>query len=543
MSLRSRKPFVASLVIFAIFVTQLSAYAQKFQPTWDSLKQYQTPEWFRNAKFGIWAHWGPQCQPEQGDWYARLMYNEGSRQYKFQVAQNGHPSKFGFKDVINQWHAENWDPEKLVELYKRAGAQYFFALANHHDNFDLWDSKYQAWNATRIGPKKDLIAGWAKAARKNGLKFGVSVHASHAWTWYEMSQGSDKTGPFAGVAYDGNLTKADGKGLWWDGLDPQDLYAQNHLPSDGFLDPKNMSPRWRWGNGATPPSPEYIEKFYNRTVDLIDKYHPDLIYFDDSVLPFYPIDDAGLRIASHFYNQRLAQSGGRENGVLFGKDLDENQRKTMTWDIERGRANEIQPSAWQTDTCIGNWHYQRSLFDEHKYKTARSVLQMLADIVSKNGNLLLNIPVRGDGTIDSDEVEVVEGIAKWMDINKESIFGTRPWKVFGEGPAIATAAPLTGPGFNEGKGKPFSEDDIRFTVKGDVLYAIVLGTPTKTVNVNSLGKKSGLLDGRIKKITQLGSGDKLKWFQNDDTLKIEPNLASKDNPVVVFKISIEALQK
>jgi len=261
------------------------------------------------------------------------------------------------------------------------------------------------------------------------------------------------------------------------------------------------------------------------------------------VLPFYPIDDAGLRIASHFYNQRLAQSGGKENGVLFGKDLDENQRKTMTWDIERGRANEIQPSTWQTDTCIGNWHYQRSLFDEHKYKTARSVLQMLADIVSKNGNLLLNIPVRGDGTIDSDEVEVVEGIAKWMDINKESIFGTRPWKVFGEGPAIATAAPLTGPGFNEGKGKPFSEDDIRFTVKGNVLYAIVLGTPTKTVNVNSLGKKSGLLDGRIKKITQLGSGDKLKWFQNDDTLKIEPNLASKDNPVVVFKISIEALQK
>ena len=191
----------------------------KFAPTWDSLKQYRVPEWFRDAKFGIWAHWGPQCQPERGDWYARNMYSQGQRDYQDHLERYAHPSKLGFKDVIHAWHAEKWDPDKLIALYKRAGAQYFFALANHHDNFDNWDSKYQPWNAVRLGPQKDLIGGWAAAARKHGLRFGVSVHAAHAWSWYEVAQGSDRTGPRAGVPYDGKLTKADGRGRWWDGYD------------------------------------------------------------------------------------------------------------------------------------------------------------------------------------------------------------------------------------------------------------------------------------------------------------------------------------
>ena len=181
----------------------------KFQPTWESLKQYETPEWFRDAKFGIWAHWGPQCQPERGDWYARHMYSEGHWQYQDHLARYGHPSKHGFKDVIHEWKAEKWDPDKLLALYKRAGAEYFIALANHHDNFDNYDSKYQPWNSVNLGPKKDLIGGWAKAARSNGMRFGVSVHAAHAWSWYETAQGADKEGPLAGVPYDGKLTKAD----------------------------------------------------------------------------------------------------------------------------------------------------------------------------------------------------------------------------------------------------------------------------------------------------------------------------------------------
>ena len=400
-----------------------------FQPTWDSLKQYKTPDWFRNAKFGIWAHWGPQCQPEDGDWYARGMYEEGRGHYKFHLQHYGHPSQFGFKDVIHTCKANQWDPDKLVALYKRAGAQYFFAMGNHHDNFDNWDSKYQPWNAAAIGPKKDLIAGWAKAAKANGLPFGVSLHAAHAWSWYEVAQSSDRKGGKKGVPYDGKLTKADGKGLWWDGLDPQDLYAQNHIPGKGL--------QWHWDKGSSRPDQAYCEKFYNRTVDLINRYHPDLIYFDDTALPLWPVSDAGLKIAAHFYNSNMAWHHGDLRAVLFGKILNEEQRKALVWDIERGVPATSLPYAWQTDTCIGGWHYSRGLYDHNGYKSAKTVIQMLADIVSKNGNLLLNIPVRGDGSIDDKEAKVMEGIAAWMDVNKEGIFDTRPGKCW------AKARPLT----------------------------------------------------------------------------------------------------
>jgi alpha-L-fucosidase len=503
----------------------------KFQPTWDSLKQYQVPDWFRNAKFGIWAHWGPQCQPEAGDWYAREMYQEGSGKYKFHLAKYGHPSQFGFKDVIHEWKAEKWDPEKLVALYKRVGAQYFFALANHHDNFDNWNSKYQPWNSVNIGPKKDLIGGWAKAAKHQGLPFGVSVHAAHAWSWYETSQGADKNGPQAGVPYDGKLTKADGKGKWWNGLDPQDLYAQNHTPG-GKL-------QWDWNpaNGSSVPDQAYCDKFYNRTVDLINKYHPDLIYFDDTALPLWPVCDAGLKIATHFYNSNMAQHGGKLQAVVFGKILTEEQRKAIVWDIERGVPATGLPFAWQTDTCIGGWHYERDIYDRNGYKSPKTVIQMLADIVSKNGNLLLNIPLRGDGSIDDKEEKVLEGIAAWMDVNKEAIFGTRPWKAFGEGPA-SDGAPISAQGFNEGKGKQFTAQDIRFTTKGNVIYAIVLGVPKAPLGIKSLGKSAGLLDRQISHIEQLGSRETIRWTQNPDALVITP---ASGQPVaaetVVFKLT------
>lgn len=366
----------------------------KFEATWPSLQQYKVPDWFRNAKFGIWAHWGPQCQPEQGDWYARNMYDEGSDQYKWHLANYGHPSKVGFKDVVNDWQAAKWDPEKLVQLYKRAGAQYFFAMANHHDNLDLWDSKYQEWNTTRVGPKKDIIAGWARAARNNNLPFGLSVHASRTWTWMESSQRSDKKGEFAGVPYDGKLTKADGKGTWWEGLDAQALYAQNHELSEGSLDITSIFRQWEFQNGASIPSQAYCDKFYNRVVDLVNKFNPDLLYFDDTVLPLYPVSDAGLKIAAHYYNHNMATHQGKLEAVLFGKVLKEDHKKCMVWDVERGAPDNIEPSPWQTCTCIGDWHYKRSIYDNNSYKSARDVIHMLVDIVSKNGNLLLNIPVR-----------------------------------------------------------------------------------------------------------------------------------------------------
>jgi len=504
-----------------------------FRPTWQSLSQYQVPDWFRDAKFGMWAHWGPQCQPEYGDWYARGMYQEGSDQYKYHCEKYGHPSKFGFKDVINQWKAENWNPEELVALYKKAGAQYFVALANHHDNFDLYDSKHQQWNATHLGPKKDLIGGWARAAKNNGLPFGVSVHGAHAWIFYETAQRADKSGPYAGIDYDGKSAKTDGTGQWWDGYDPQELYAQNHALSLNSLDNKSIHNQWNWANGVTPPTKAYCEKFYNRTIDLIDKYEPDLVYFDDTALPLWPVSDAGLRIAAHLYNSSIKKHG-KLNAVINGKILDAQQQKCMVWDIERGQSNQIELSPWQTDTCIGNWHYDRRVYDRDRYKTAKTVIHTLADVVSKNGNLLLNIPVRGDGTIDEKERAVVEEIASWMQINSEGIFGTRPWTTYGEGPAMESAAPLSAQGFNEGKGKPFGEHDIRFTTKGNTLYAILMGWPT---GGSALIKKLAATGARqVSAVKLLGVPQTLTFSQHSEGLKIDLPAQPPCQNAFVFKI-------
>lgn len=520
----------------------------KFEPTWQSLSQYQVPEWFRNAKFGIWAHWGPQCQPEQGDWYGRFMYSEGSEQYKWHVAHYGHPSKAGFKEVINDWKAQNWDPEKIVALYKRVGAQYFFAMANHHDNLDLWNSKYQEWNTVRVGPKKDIIAGWAAAAKKYNLPFGVSVHASRPWTWFETAQRSDKNGEFAGIPYDGKLTKADGKGTWWEGLDPQELYEQDH-PLSGNSDDINSiwkpvwddtnkvwTSQWNWANNASIPSQRYCEKFYNRTIDLINQFNPDLIYFDDNGLPLYQVSDAGLKLAAHFYNHNVATHGGKLEGVLFGKKLTDDQKKCMVWDVERGAADKIESAPWQTCTCIGDWHYKRSTYENNGYKSATTVIHMLIDIVSKNGNLLLNIPVRGDGSIDDKEVAILESIAAWMDVNKECIFNTRPWKVYGEGPIVEAAESKVVEGFNEGKDK-FSSKDIRFTQNGNILYATVMGVPSENLTLKSLAQKDG--NAKVKKIEMLGSEEKLSWKHTPEALVINKPGSFSNNIATVFKITLE----
>jgi len=492
-----------------------------FSPTWESLSKYETPEWFRDAKFGMWAHWGPQCQPEAGDWYAREMYMEGNRKYKFHVEKYGHPSKFGFKDVINVWKAEKWDPEALVSLYKSVGAKYFMALANHHDNLDLYNSKYQKnWNSVKQGPKKDIIKGWAEAAKKHNLPFAVSVHAAHTWSWLETSQRSDKKGPLAGIPYDGKLTKKDGKGKWWDGLDPQELYAQNHELSDNSQDNGMIHRQWNWGNGVTPPTQAYIDQFFNRTIDLINKYHPDMIYFDDSQFPLWPISDAGLRIAAHMYNKSI-KDHGKLSAVITGKILNESQRKAMVWDIERGQSNSIEPLPWQTDTCIGDWHYDRGIYDRKAYKKPKAIIHTLVDVVSKNGNLMLNIPVRGDGSIDELERKIVEDIGVWINANADSVFGTRPWKIFGEGPAQKEAAALSAQGFNEGKGKPFSHEDVRFCIKGKILFATVMGWPKDgSALITSLSEGSEYYPDKINNVQLVSTGQELRFERTIDGLKV-----------------------
>ncbi|TWT90863.1 Alpha-L-fucosidase [Pseudobythopirellula maris] len=518
----------------------------KFEPTWESLRQYDVPEWYRDAKFGIWAHWGPQCQPEAGDWYARHMYSQGRGQYDAHMQRYGHPSEYGFKDVIHDWKADKWDPDRLVGLYKRVGAQYFFAMANHHDNLDMWDSRHQPWNSVAVGPKKDLIAGWAKAARENGLPFGVSAHAAHAWSWYEVAQGADTEGDKAGAPYDGNLTKADGKGTWWEGLDPQDLYAQAHKPSPDFANLNRIHWRWTWNNDVTLPDQAYCEKFYNRTMDLINKHQPELIYFDDTALPLWPVSDAGLKLAAHFYNTNLRKTGGASNGVLFGKVLSDDQKEALTWDVERGVPPTMEFPAWQTCTCLGGWHYDRGVYQQSRYKSAKAVVHMLADIVSKNGNLLLSVPVRGDGSIDEKEEAILESIASWMEVNREAILATRPWKVFGEGPA-SEGAPIHAQGFNEGKGKPLTAEDIRYTTSKDgaTLYAIVMGSPVEPVSLESLGAEAGLLERRVERVELLGSGGAADWEQTAERLVIRtlpaanPSDADPTAPdAVVYKLTL-----
>lgn len=496
----------------------------KYSPTWESLREYETPEWFRDAKFGIWAHWGPQCVEGTGDWMARELYFEGSSRYKYHTEHYGHPSEVGFKDILPLFQAENWDPEKLVNFYKDVvGAEYFFALGNHHDNYDLWDSKYQEWNSMNIGPKKDILAGWAEAAKKAGLPFGISFHADHAWTWYEPSRRYDRDGDKIGVPYDGWLTKEDGYKLntdgtekWWKGLDPQLLYAQNHPLSDGTWANGMIHRQWGWENGAYPPSQWFATNFYNRTLDAINRYNPDLIYFDVTVLPFYPVSDAGMKIAAHMYNHNLATK--KNPGVVFGKILTEEMKDALVWDVERGAPNEIMKNPWQCCNCIGGWHYDQGIYDRDAYKSAHEVAKLLVDIVSKNGNMLLSVPLRADGTFDEKEEKILREFGAWMKVNKESIVKTRPWKIFGEGPIAEADIQINAQGFNDGQYAKAGASEIRFTQTASHVYASALAWPEDgKIVIKSMKKGSKLFTSGISKVELLGYG-KVKFQRTKDAL-------------------------
>ncbi len=508
----------------------------KFSPDWESLRNYQVPDWFRDAKFGIWAHWGPQCVEGSGDWMARSMYIEGSDAYKHHIENYGHPSEFGFKDILPLFKAEKWDPDKLVELYKKIGAQYFFVLGNHHDNFDLWDSKYQPWNSKNIGPKRDILAEWEKASRKHGLPFGISLHADHAWTWYEPSQRYDRTGNKAGVSYDGTMTKEDGKGKWWEGLDPQQLYVQNHPMSKASWFDGMIHNQWAWKGGAALPSKEFCTNFYNRTLDVINRYNPDLLYFDVTGVPFDSISDAGLKIAAHFYNHNMATHDGKLEAVMFGKILTDEQKEALVWDVERGAPNEIIPKPWQSCSCIGGWHYTTAIYENNWYKSAPTVIRLLADIVSKNGNMLLSIPLRADGTFDEKEEVVINGIGDWMNVNKEAIYSTRPWKIFGEGPVAESDIALNAQGFNEGSYEKMSSEEIRFTQTPKSLYALVLDWPEDNrVVIKSLSKGNELYPDKIKNVILLGYG-KVPFRRTSAGLEVSLPLEIENKTVPVIKI-------
>ena len=460
-----------------------------FEPTRLSLESYQIPEWFRDAKFGIWSHWGPQSAIEDGDWYARNMYMQGSEQYRYHVETYGHPSKVGYKDLVDNWKAAKWDPEHLMGLYKKAGAKYFVSMGVHHDNFDLWNSKYTRWNAVNMGPKRDVVGTWQKAAQKNGLRFGVSEHLWISYKWWATSHGADKTGPLAGVPYDGVDLKY------------EDLYHDANCA--------RVINQLDWNDDDIPES--WKLHYVDRMTDLIDKYQPDFLYTDGHL----PFEEHGMKVVAHLYNVSAQLHGGKTEAVYTSKQPTDCAIGTCLLDHERGVSDGISANPWQTDTCIGQWHYKRG----QKYKTAKKVIDLLTDIVSKNGNLLLNFPLPNSGELDYEEAVVLDGITAWMQINSEGIYGTRPWQIYGEGPS--TRVKIVSGNFNEDAQNDLGPSDVRFTVKGSTLYAFVMGWPEKEAAVEALGLASAQAPGKILKVELLGSKGDVQWKQDDTALRVK----------------------
>ena len=465
----------------------------RFTNTRASLKSYVLPEWFADAKFGIWSHWGPQSAVGQGDWYARRMYIEGEPQYDYHVKRFGPQSRVGYKDIIPLFTADRWDPGHLMDLYAKAGAKYFFSMGVHHDNFDLWNSKYQPrWNAVTSGPRKDIVGQWAAAARSRGLRFGVSEHLSNSYSWFAPAHLADTKGPYAGVPYDGS--------------DPRfsDLYhGYSAEPADFAKTAKDM--------GRVGPD-SWKLSYFRRIKDLIDQHQPDLLYTDGGI----PFEEYGLATVAEFYNASGVNNRNETEGVYFSKSREDGASGISVLDRERGVSSEISPTPWQTDTCIGHWHYKV----DQTYKTSKKVIDLLVDIVSKNGNLLLNFPLPASGELDRDERHVLQGITDWMAVNGEGIYASRPWKINGEGPAMSVVVDPNAR-FNEGVQPDLGAHDIRFTTKGQTLYAFIQGWPGGDASIRALGKASPQSPRNVVDVRMLGRGDPLQFTQNETALRVQ----------------------
>ncbi|MDR3093847.1 MAG: alpha-L-fucosidase [Bacteroidales bacterium] len=479
----------------------------KFKPTDESLKQYKCPEWFRDAKFGIWSVWGPMAVPRQGDWYSKALYEHDSfhcekneyrpanARYKYHLEHYGHPSEFGFKDLIPLWKAEKWNPEEQMKLFKRAGAKYFVTIATHHDNFFLWNSKLHKWNAANMGPKKDVVGLWQKAAKNEGLFFGVTEHLGASYNWFQVAHGADQLGAKAGVPYDG------ANPAYWD------LYHEPSKPGDG---------------GWLTNDPKRQRDWYDRIRELVDDYQPDLLY-SDSALPF---GDVGRTLIAHYYNQNAKQKGAK--GVVYTCKEVSNSRWVR--DYELGVAEGISEHPWQTDSNLGDWIYREGM----KYRTGKQVIQMLVDIVSKNGNLLLDVVQTPEGDIDDAQIRILEEIADWMLDNGDAIFGTRPWKVYGEGPST-TGEQEKGQFHGVKDVRTYRQGDLRFTAKGKTIYAFCMEKPEADIHISSLGLQTAT-GRKVKSITLAGSKEKIKWTQNNREVVIQKPAQLPEYSTVVFEI-------
>jgi len=453
-----------------------------FRPDWESLQRYQVPEWYKDAKFGIFIHWGVYSVPAFGnEWYPRNMYSAGSLENKHHIATYGAVDKFGYKDFVPLFKAEHFDPAAWAELFKNSGAKYVIPVAEHHDGFAMYDSGLSDWTAAKMGPHRDVIGELAKAVRAAGLHFGVSSHR-----------------------VEHNFFLETGRKVQSDINDPQ--YAAFYGPAHNWLSNPRETPV---SNDFTYVSSAWADDWLARSAELVQKYHPDIFYFDWWIGQPY-IRPNLTRFASFYYNSSL--KFGDHIGVINYKDY-AMQANSAVLDIERGQLGDIRPQYWQTDTSVSNksWGYIK----DDTFKSPQFIINQLIDIVSKNGNLLMNIGPRSDGTIPEEVQNVLLDVGAWLKVNGEAIYGTRPWRVYGEGPT----KPATG-AFHDTDVTRYTAEDFRFTSKGDILYAIGLVWPTKgEVVIHSLAPASG--NRQVQSVALLGTDIKPKFEQRADGLHIQ----------------------
>jgi alpha-L-fucosidase len=470
-----------------------------FRPDWESLQKYEPPDWYKDAKFGIFIHWGAYSVPAFGnEWYPRNMYREGSEEYKHHIATYGPQDKFGYKDFLPMFKAEKFDPAAWAELFKKAGAKYVVPVAEHHDGFAMYDSGLSDWTVAKMGPHRDTTGELAKAVRAAGLHFGLSSHrVEHNF--------------FLGV----------GREIPSDVNDPQ--YAAFYGPAHAWIAP--------WGaplsNDFTFVSTAWADDWLARSAELVQKYHPDIVYFD------WWIGQASIRpnltrFAAFYYNSSLKY--GDHVGVINYKDY-AMQEHAGVLDLERGQLGDIRPLYWQTDTSVSNksWGYIK----DDTFKSPEFVVHQLIDIVSKNGNLLLNIGPRSDGTIPDEVQKVLLDVGAWLGINGEAIYGTRPWRTYGEGPTKVAAG-----SFHDTDTAKYTAEDFRFTTKGDDVYAIGLAWPTsREAVIHSLAKTVGTEP--VQSVAMLGGDAKLRFEQRADGVHVQLPAEAPAKHAYVLRLTFE----
>jgi alpha-L-fucosidase len=453
-----------------------------FAADWESLKAYSIPQWYEDAKFGVFIHWGLYCVPAFGnEWYPRHMYLQGRREFDHHVATYGPQNKFGYKDFIPRFTAAHYDAAAWAQLFKEAGAKYVVPVAEHHDGFPMYDCSFTRWSAAKMGPRRDLIGELADAVRNHGMVFGLSSHRAEHW-WF-MNGGRDFESDVNDPAY-------------------ADFYGPAMTMEGGERDAHKLDAR-------PYPNAAFLDDWLLRTCELVDKYQPQLVWFDwwighEAFKPYLP------RFAAYYYNR-----GAQWNkGVAINHKFAAFPEGTTVFDIERGQLSDIRPLLWQNDTSVSknSWGY----IHNQEYKTVDSLVDDLIDIVSKNGVLLLNIGPKADGTIPEPEQQILREIGRWLALNGEAIYNTRPWKRFGEGPTEVSEG-----SFTDTKRSPFTGEDIRFTTRGETLYAIALAWPGPQMTVRSLAPATGLLDRPPRHVTLLGYEGALTWRRTEKGLVVD----------------------